>query len=321
MKVLRLLSGRIETSVVIGTILLVAVLAISTQGQWFNSVPSVLRVTAQVGIIAIGQALLMTSGEVDLSVGSVFAIVGVAFIWLMDTGGLGVLPAMLAAIGAGALIGLVNGVITTRFRVPSMIVTLGAMFIFRGITYLSTQGFSLSIPRTLRRDPVVLFLKGNFLGLNMTVWILAVLVVIFVWVLAKTRFGSHVTVVGGNADAALANGIPTDWVKIRTFMLCSALAGFSGVLIVCQEGSVYATSGVKMELESIAACVIGGCSMRGGVGSIWGPVLGVFVLAALKGGLMMLGAPTSWYIALVGAILVGFLIIARLINQGSGVAA
>ncbi len=321
MRPLKFLTGRIETSVVLGAVLLVTILAISTGGQWFGSMPSVLRVTAQVGIIAIGQALLMTSGEVDLSVGSVFAIVGVAFIWLMDAAGMGVLPAMALAVVAGAGIGLVNGILTTRFRVPSMIVTLGAMFIFRGLTYLSTQGFSLSIPRGLRRDAVVLLMKGNLWGLSLTVWVLAALVVLFVFVLAKTRLGSHITAVGGNHDAALANGIPADWVKIRAFMLCSALAGLSGVLIVCQEGSVYSTSGVKMELESIAACVIGGCSLRGGLGSIWGPVLGVFVLAALKGGLMMLGAPTSWYIALVGAILVGFLVIARVINQRSGVAA
>lgn len=318
MNPLRFLTGRIETSVIFGAILLVVILIVSTNGQWLASVPSILRVTAQVGIIAIGQALLMTSGEVDLSVGSVFAIVGVVFIVLMNSTGIGVLPSMIAAIFSGSLIGLVNGVITTRFRVPSMIVTLGAMFIFRGITYLSTQGFGLSIPRTLRRDPVILFLKGQLFGINMTVYILALLVVIFVFVLAKTRFGSHVTAVGGNADAALANGIPTQWVKIRVFMVASALAGLSGVLIVCQEGSVYSTSGVKMELESIAACVIGGCSMRGGLGSVWGPVLGVFVLASLKGGLMMLGAPTSWYIAFVGAILVGFLVLARILNQRAG---
>jgi simple sugar transport system permease protein/ribose transport system permease protein len=318
MNPLKFLTGRVETSVIFGTVLLVAILMISTHGQWLGNVPSVLRVTAQVGIIAIGQALLMTSGEVDLSVGSVFAFVGVVFIWLTGEAGLGAEVAMVLAIAAGGAIGLVNGVITTRFRVPSMIVTMGAMFIYRGITFLATQGASLSLPREIRKDPMILLLKTKFLGLNLPVYALAVLVVVFVLVLARTRFGSHVTAVGGNADAALANGISPDAVKIRAFVLCSALSGLSGLLILCQEGSVYSTSGVKMELESIAACVIGGCTLRGGVGSVWGPVLGVFILSSLKGGLMMLGAPTSWYIAFVGAILVGFLVLARILNQRTG---
>lgn len=315
MNALKYLSGRPEISVVIGALLLVAFFAIGTDGAWLGSIPSVLRITAQVGIIAIGQALLMTSGEVDLSVGSIFAISGVVFLTLLGAGGLSVLPAMVATMVVAAGIGLVNGVLTTRFRVPSMIVTLGAMFVLRGITYVATSGSSLSIPKPLRDDPMVLLLKARLFGLNATVFVLIALTLIFVFVLARTRLGSHIAAVGGNPDAALANGVSPAAVKTRAFVLCAVLAGLSGLLVTCQEGSIYSTSGVKMELESIAACVIGGCTLRGGIGSVWGPVVGVFVLSSLKGGLMMMGAPTSWYIAFVGAILVGFLVISHLINQ------
>ncbi|NTH16607.1 ABC transporter permease [Agrobacterium rhizogenes] len=318
MNPIKFLTGRIETSVIFGALLLIIVLVISTHGQWLNNVPSVLRVTAQVGIIAIGQSLLMTSGEVDLSVGSVFAITGVVFIWLTGVVGLNVELAIILSIFAAGAIGLVNGIITTRFQVPSMIVTLGAMFIYRGFTFLATQGASLSLPRETRHDPVLDFVKAKFFGLNVPVYALAVLCVIFVFVLAKTRLGNHITAVGGNYLAALANGISPHNVRIRAFVLCSTLAGLSGLLILFQEGSVYSTSGIKMELESIAACVIGGCTLRGGVGSVWGAVLGVFILSSLKGGLMMLGAPTSWYAAFVGAILVGFLVLARILNQRTG---
>jgi simple sugar transport system permease protein/ribose transport system permease protein len=317
MNTLRLVTGRIETSVIFGTFLLVLVMAISTHGQWLGNVPSVLRVTSQVGIIAIGQALLMTSGEVDLSVGSVFAIVSVVFIWLTGAG-LGVALAIALSLLAGCAIGLVNGFITTNFQVPSMIVTMGAMFVYRGFTFLATRGASLALPGDIRHDPVIAVMKAKLFGLNAPVYALALLVVVFVFVLAKTRFGSNLMAVGGNAGAALANGISPDRVRIRAFVLCSALAGLSGLLILFQEGSVYSTSGIRMELESIAACVIGGCSLRGGVGSVWGAVLGVFVLSSLKGGLVMLGAPTSWYIAFVGAILVGFLVLARILNQKTG---
>lgn len=315
----RFLFGRIESGVVIGTILIVAFFAISTGGVWLGSIPSVLRVTAGIGIIAIGQAILMSSGEVDLSVGSVFAFAGVVFIWSLDQLGTGVLPAMLLAIIVACAIGFLNGFITTRFRVPSMIVTLGGLFVYRGFTYLATQGFSLSIPREYRRDGIVEILKGRVGDISTTVIILLILTALFTFILTKTRFGSHVLAVGGNADAALANGVSPNATKIKAFMLCSGLAGLAGVLITCQEGSVYSTSGVKMELETIAAAVIGGCTLRGGVGSVWGAVLGVFVLSSLKGGLMMMGAPTSWYIALVGAILIAFLIFSRLLNNRMGV--
>lgn len=317
----RLLFGRIESGVVIGAVLIVAIFAISTGGQWLSSIPSVLRVTAAVGMIAIGQAVLMTSGEVDLSVGSVFAFVGVVFIWCMDTMAIGVAPSMVLAIIVALAIGFLNGLITTRFGVPSMIVTLGGLFVYRGITYIATQGFSLSIPREYRSDGLVELLKVRVADINSTVVILLILTAVFVFILAKTRFGSHVMAVGGNLDAALANGVSPAVVKIKAFMLCSGLAGLAGILVVCQEGSVYSTSGAKMELETIAAAVIGGCTLRGGVGSIWGPVLGVFLLSSLKGGLMMMGAPTSWYIAIVGAVLIGFLIFSRLLDTRLGASA
>lgn len=175
MNPLKLLTGRIETSVIFGAILLVAVLMISTQGAWLGNVPSVLRVTAQVGIIAIGQAILMTTGEVDLSVGSVFAFVSVIFIWLTGDAALPVWLALILALGSGCLIGLANGVITTRFGVPSMIVTLGGMFIYRGITFLATQGASQSLPRPIRQDALIGFAKTQFFGFNISVYALAVL--------------------------------------------------------------------------------------------------------------------------------------------------
>lgn len=318
MNPLKFVTGRIETSVIFGAVLLVTVLMIATQGAWAGNLPSVLRVTAQIGIVAIGQALLMTTGEVDLSVGSVFAMVSVIFVWATGDAGLPPLLALVLSVLSGAAIGLINGVITTKFLVPSMIVTMGGMFIFRGITFLATQGASLALPGRVRHDPLIEALKAKVFGLNVSVLALVLLVALFVFVLGRTRLGSHVQAVGGNATAALANGISPDAVRIRAFMLCSALAGVSGLLILAQDGSVYSTSGIKMELETIAACVIGGCSLRGGVGSVWGAVLGVFILAALKGGLMMLGAPTSWYIAFVGAILVAFLVLARILNQRTG---
>ena len=307
--------GRVETGVVIGTVLIVAFFLVGTDGLWLSSIPSVLRVTAVVGVIAIGQALLMTCGEIDLSVGSVFAVAGVVFIGFMDQFGMGVVPSAISALAAACAIGLLYGALTVRFAVPSMIVTLGGMFVFRGIAYIATQGYSLSIPRELRRDLVVQLVKARIFDISVTVFVLLVLTALFVFVLARTRFGSHVLAVGGEPGAALANGVSLAATKTKAFVICSGLAGLAGILVVCQEGAIYGTSGIKLELETIAAAVIGGCTLRGGIGSIWGPVLGVFVLSSLKGGLMLMGAPTSWYVAFVGAILIAFLVMSRFMHE------
>ena len=317
MAIKKLFTGRIESSVVLGAILVVLFFSIGTNGLWLNNLPSVLALTAQVGIVAIGQALLMTSGEVDLSVGSVFAIVGIVFITLMDWG-VGVIPSMLLAVVVASMIGLINGLITVKFKVPSMIVTLGAMFVFRGLAFILTTGFSLSIPRANRDDALIGLIDDRTLGISHAVVILVLLTAFFVFLLGRTRLGNHIFAVGGDPDSALANGVSPDRVKTIAFVLCSMLTGIAGVVVVCQEGAVYSTSGRLMELETIAAAVIGGCTLRGGVGSIWGPVLGVFVLSSLKGGLILMGAPTYWYKAFVGMILIGFLIASMLLSNRYG---
>ncbi|WP_162950101.1 ABC transporter permease [Rhizobium jaguaris] len=310
MSIHKLIIGRVETSIIFGTILVVLFFAIGTKGIWLSNLPNILALTSLVGIAVIGQSLLMTSGEVDLSVGSVYAIASVVFLMLMDTG-LWIVPAALGALLFSALVGLLNGVLATRFKVPSMIVTLGAMFICRGLVYILTSGLSLSIPRTYRGDLLIWLVGGKSFGISHSVVLLLILMAAFVFVLARTRLGSHVLAVGGEPESALANGVSPAKVKIIAFIICSVLAGLAGLVATCASGSVYSSSGKLMELDTIAACVIGGCSLRGGVGSIWGPVLGVFVLSSLKGGLMMMGAPPYWYISLVGMILIGFLIASR----------
>lgn len=309
-----MLKGRIEAGVILGAIAVALVFSIATKGLWLQNLPSLLVLTAGLGIVAVGQAILMTSGEVDLSVGSVYAVSGVVFISAMDATG-SVASAAAAAIALAAVIGGVNGLLTTVFRVPSMIVTMGALFVYRGCVYLATHGHSLSTPKAFRDNSLIVFLGGQTVGLSHSLLVLLLIVAVFVFVLARTKLGNHILSVGGEPESAAANGISVTRVKLKAFAICSALAAVAAVVAVCREGTVYATSGKLMELETIAAAVIGGCTLRGGVGSVWGPVLGVFILASLKGGLLMMGAPTSWYITFVGLILIGFLVAARYVNE------
>ena len=304
------LSRHIESSAVIGAIFLAVFFTVGTKGLWIMNLPNILALTALIGIIAIGQALLMISGEFDLSVGSVFAFAGVAFISLMDLG-LGVLVSFLCAMILCGVIGAVNGLFTLRFKVPSMIVTLGALFVYRGVVYIMTRGMGLHIPHDARESLLVRLLGGAPLGFSSSILLLGLIMAVFVVVLSMTRYGNHVFAVGADAKSAQSCGVSPVRTKLIAFINCSALAGFAGIMVSCQESTVYASSGKNVELETIVAAVVGGCALSGGIGSVWGTVLGAFIMSSLRGGLLMMGAPSYWYISFVGMILIVFMVLSR----------
>ena len=307
------LSRHIECSAVLGVILLAVFFTIGTRGLWIMSLPGIIVLTAQVGIIAIGQALLMIAGEFDLSVGSVFAFAGVVFISMMDLG-LGVLVAFLIAVVLSGAIGAVNGVFTVRFKVPSMIVTLGAMFVYRGLVYIMTRGMGLHIPHGARGSVLVELLGGSPLGFSSSIVLLIFITAVFSVVLSMTRFGNHLFAVGADPRSAKSCGVSIFKTKLIAFILCSALAGLAGIMVTCQESTVYASTGKNAELESIVAAVVGGCALSGGIGSVWGTVIGAFIMSSLRGGLLMMGAPSYWYITFVGMILIVFMVLSRQIG-------
>jgi simple sugar transport system permease protein/ribose transport system permease protein len=304
------LSRHVESSAVLGAILLAVFFTAGTKGLWISNVPNILAFTALIGIIAIGQAVLMISGEFDLSVGSVFAFAGVAFISLMDLGA-GVFVSFLGAMILCGAIGAVNGLVTLRFKVPSMIVTLGAMFAYRGVVYIMTRGLGLHIPHDARESLLVRLLGGAPLGFSSSILLLGLITAVFIVVLSMTRYGNHVFAVGADARSAQSCGVSPVKTKLIAFINCSVLAGFTGIMVTCQESTVYASSGKNVELESIVAAVVGGCALSGGIGSVWGAVLGAFIMSSLRGGLLMMGAPSYWYISFVGVILIVFMVLSR----------
>jgi len=304
---------RIESSAIIGVIILALFFTIGTKGLWLGNLSKTLLLTSEIGIIAVGQALLMISGEFDLSVGSLFAFTGVAFISFINMG-LGVLLAFLFTIILSCGIGLVNGFVTLKLKVPSMIATLGARFVYRGLVYIFTSGIGLHIPHSSRNNPLVKLLGGAPLGFSSSILLLGIITAVFMALLSSTRYGNHVFAVGADPKSAQSCGVSPEKVKIIAFIICSALAGFAGIISTCRESTVYFSTGRGIELESIAAAVIGGCVLSGGVGSIWGAVLGAFIISSLRGGLLMIGAPSYWYISFVGMILILFMVLSRLMG-------
>ena len=293
-----------EVGVVTGTILLFSIFTAAIGKNWLSiaSLKPLLHVTSLLGVMVVGQSLLIISGEFDLSVGSVFGLAGINFIAFIGRG-LGVWSSFLIVMIISGLIGLLNAVVTLKGRVPSLIATLGSMFIFRGLAYFITAGFPATLRRGMGHHFLIRIFGGSFFLNNSLLWCLG-LTLIFTFILSRTVFGNRVFGVGGDARSAWSRGVNVFKVKTTCFIICSMLAGFGGVLAVSELQSAHTTLGNRMELQAIASAVIGGVALTGGIGSIWGAVIGSLMLSMISSGLVMMGAPAYWFITFVGIVLV-----------------
>ena len=255
----------------------------------------------EMALVAIGVTLLMICGEFDLSVGSVFALCPMSLAVLMSMGW-GFWPAMLAGLVVCAAIGFLNGWLTIRFAIPSFITTLGMLFMARSMTVVISGGF----PPLLKSDEIPSWLFVSFVGpgdifRSSFLWFLGIAVLVSL-LLGKTNFGNWVRATGGFLPAANAMGIPTARVKIACFMICSVLAGFAGVLQVLRIGSPLPSIGEGLELVAVAAAVIGGTSLLGGVGSIIGGIIGVTLIRVIDNGMVLSHVDSNWFKFAVGAL-------------------
>lgn len=269
----------------------------------------IFTVAAELGIICTGVGFLMMSGEFDLSVGSLYAFSGIFFMELA-----GILPsacAFLLILAFANFIGFVNGMITTKQRIPSFITTLSMMMMLRGIIYMVTGGRITAY----KGDPLIPSLFGlKFSGAlsyfrPSHFWYLA-FIIFFTILLFRTPYGNHTLSTGGNLETTRMLGVNTDRVKTVSFMICSTMAALSGIIAVTRFQMASPTLGIGTELEAIAAVVIGGTSLFGGSGTIIGSLFGVLLISMVRNGLLLLGAPPYWYTGFVGVIL----LIATLIN-------
>lgn len=301
----RLLRKHPETSALVVCAVISVVFVGVTGGMWgsVGNMQSVLQITAILAIMAMGVALVITTGEIDISVGSTFGIGALCFLGLGNE--YGAFVAFFVALAAGALIGLFNGFVVTRFAVPSLIATLGTLFIFRGIAYALTEGFTFQATAALKGSWIYqLFGGGAVLGLNAAIWWAVVLLFVGHVALFYTRFGNHLLATGGSSESARSRGVRVRAVKLTVFVLSGALAAFAGVLEANKIGVADGSFGRLMELEAIAAAVIGGCALAGGRSSLIGAVAGAFALSGIQSFLVIQGVQPQWFILLLGALIV-----------------
>ena len=271
-----------------------------------NTATSILTVAAEVGIVAIGVSILMISGEFDISVGSVMAISTLLFCWLANWGMPGPY-AFFVTLAFCAMIGATNGLLTLQLKIPSFIVTLGAMMFWRGLHSYVTNGFPVMYQdEAYSRDEQFLeILGGNpFAMFHMTILWFVLLGVLFHLLLTSTVFGNHLLAVGGDRVAARNAGIRVNRVKMTGFIVCSTLAGLAGVLNLARYRASQGLLGMGMELESIAASVIGGNELTGGTGTIIGSMLGAILTSVIKSGLIDQGVSPYLYLPLTGVIII-----------------
>lgn len=268
--------------------------------------------------LSIGLTLIILSGGIDLSVGAILALAGAIAAGLLKNGislpmfniflEFTLAGAIVGGIVVGLLLGLFNGIAITKFYIPPFVATLGMFSIARGLTMLWTGGF----PITGLGESFGFLGTGILLGVPMPVWICAVLVLLFVFVSKRTRFGRYVYAIGGNERAALLTGLNVNRVKIWVYTLGGGLAGVAGLLVTARLDSAQPNAGLGYELDAIAAVVIGGTSLAGGRGSIWGTVLGCLIIGVLNNGLFLLNVSPFWQQVIKGFVILAAVAIDRL---------
>lgn len=291
-----------------------------------NNGLTILLQTAVIGLLGIGMTMVIITGGIDLSVGSVLALSGTVTGMLVKSG-MPVVPAMLIGVGVGALCGVFNGFVITKMRITPFVATLGMMLMARGLALQLTgaapisqlgEAFGVLGNGALFR---VVEMQANgfprvvFPGIPYPVILLAVMALAAAYLLRRRQLGRHIYATGSNEEAARLSGVNVDRTKILAYGMSGALAGLSGVVLMSRLITAQPNEGVMYELDAIAAAVIGGASLMGGVGTISGTMIGAFIIGILRNGLNMAGVSSFIQQIIIGAVVILAVYIDQLRNR------
>lgn len=261
------------------------------------------------GILAIGMTFVILAAGVDLSVGSVMAFAGMVAAGLASSAATqGAGWGIAAGLAAGAACGAANGLAVAFLRLPSFVVTLGMLSAARGMVQIWNDGMAVS-----GLGPAFVFIgQGRFAGLPMPVWIFLGLLALAWLVLGHTRFGRHVHAVGGNEKSARTSGIATRKVQLAVYTVCGLCAGLAGIVLTARTTSALTQAGMGYELDAIAAVVIGGTSLSGGIGGVAGTLFGALIIGVINNGLDLLGVSSYYQQVIKGVVIVAAVLLDRL---------
>ena len=290
---------------IVGLALAIVLFAILVPDRFLSlyNLKTVATQTVIVGLSAVGMTFVMASGGIDLSIGSVVALASVVVALLLKSGA-SPLVALLGGVAAGALVGAINGVAITRLRIVPFIVTLGTMGIARGVAKWLAGEQTVNAPAGWLADLMTKTPAPGWLLVSRGVWITLLLAGLAAFVLRRTVFGVHTIAVGSSEATAHLCGVRVDRIKIAVYVIAGVFAGLAGVMQLGRLTVGDPTTALGLELDVIAAVVLGGASLSGGRGSIAGSLLGAFFMAVLANGCTLTGVPTYVQEIVVGAIIV-----------------
>jgi ribose/xylose/arabinose/galactoside ABC-type transport system permease subunit len=300
--------GLKDYGILIGFILIVVFLSLATPYFFtYSNFITILRQVACIGIATVAVGTLIIMNCIDLSIGSLFALCGIAAGVMVSTGkeGLGLPSVVGYAVGimTGVAFGLFNGVTVAKGKIPAFIVTMGSMSIARGLALILAHGMPVgSFPESFTFLGTASVDSGNRIPWSVLIFLGVILAVNFV--MKKRRLGRYIYAVGSNEDAAIAAGINTQRIKIQAYLLEGGLVGLAATLLASRLKSAAPALGQGYELDAIAGAIIGGVSFTGGLGSVWGMVLGAMIIGVINNGMDLLGVAAFYKQVVKGAIII-----------------
>ena len=284
-------------------ILLVMCLALVISTEQFlveDNIFSVLRQISFIAILAIGECLVIITGGIDLSVGSVFAMSSVVGAMSMAQWGVSVFMGIIIGLVVGAAFGLANGLFITKLRLPPFIATLGTLSIARGLAYGVTGGYPIS-----SLPPAFKYIGQGYIGpVPFPVVLLVLFAIVFTIFLKRTVLGRRIYAIGGNEESARVSGIKVQNIKLIVYTLSGVMASVAGMATAGRLGVAQSTAGQGYELDAIAAVIIGGASVTGGIGTVVGAIIGAAIMGVLKNGLVLLSVSAYWQQAIIGFVII-----------------
>ncbi|CAN5494037.1 hypothetical protein BH24CHL9_BH24CHL9_14070 [soil metagenome] len=292
-------AASINPGLLVALALIFVALSISTPYFFTpDNLLNIAKAVTVVGIASAGESIVIISGGFDLSVGSTMAAAGMLAAWLLESGA--PIPlAFVTAIGLGVLIGVVNGTIISYFRINPLITTLGTLAIVRGLAFVISGGREIVIS-----DPAWLELgTGVWLGIPIIFVFALTTFVVIGWSMPRTPFGRYVYAIGSNIRAARLAGIAVDRWRLVFYIVCGATAALSGLVLTARTGSARPSAAVGFELDVITAVILGGASLSGGRGTVWGTLVGLVLIGVINNGLTLAQVPAFWQQVVKGVIL------------------
>jgi ribose transport system permease protein len=275
------------------------------------------RQIALLSIFAIGEGIVILSGGIDLSVGSVIGFVGLLVSYLVWMKGVSPLAACMLAFGICIAIGLAHGALITKLKLQPFIVTLCSMLIFRGLARRLTEDDTMGFGNKFVSFRMLG--DGNLFGIPVPVLILVVVALVAHFFMRYTVYGRYLYAIGRNADAARYSGVKVDRMQTGAYLVCAILAGLAGILYATYTNSVQpASTGQAYELYAIAAAVLGGVSMRGGEGTILGVIVGASIMRVMYNGIILVGISTFWEFAVIGTVILIGVVADATVKQRAG---